>query len=74
MDSSLVADVAQSKDESVNMKLKNLVSIFTMTSVEDWFRGGEVIHKLGKDTVAPMKMLISSGKEAFLFIFDLPLL
>jgi hypothetical protein len=34
VDSSLVADVAQSKDESVNMKLKNLVSIFTMTSVE----------------------------------------
>jgi hypothetical protein len=42
--------------------------------MEDWCRGGEVLHKMGKDTVAPMKMLISSGKEALLFIFDLSLL
>ena len=51
MGSSVVADVVQSKDESVHTKLKNQVSIVTMTSVEDWCRGGEVIHKMRKDTV-----------------------
>ena len=55
MGSSVVADVVQSKDESVHTKLKNQVSIVTMTS-------------------GSYEDIDSSGKEALLFIFDLPLL